>query len=279
MKMPLSSYLVLFSICSFSAYSEDVSWSAKSTDRQAGNVLATLQKSSTQVSQSPAPESLEHNGSDANNLLSSQVGISDNHENPNLNSAAKAVALAIPQLAKKLAARPAATHVNGEYWVYDAYVTLYTDSDYDGYYHHFSVDFDVDTQYAHADVYARLYLGTGDEFREYHTTADFHIDGDSTDDQLTVETELLSGFYPDDYEILIEIYDAVTNELVAVADGYTYADLYLVSIESQDNEVIYVEPDVLVVEASGGSTGWFILFLVPVALVRIFAASRLPKHS
>ena len=259
MKISFVKYYALLVICSLSAQADELPWSAKSTDRQAGNVLATLEKSST-IASVPA----------VSMALAQQTSAHSTEQDSPSQAQKTASKEVLPgQVALKLAARPAATQVNQEYWIYDAYVTLHTDSDYDGYYHHFSVDIDVDTQYDHSDVYARLYLGIGEEFREYHTTADFHIDADSANDQLTVETELLSGFYPDDYEILIEVYDAFTNELLAVADGYSDADLYLVSIESQNNEVIYVEPDVVVIEASGGSAGWLAVLLLPFALFRL----------
>ncbi|GAC23177.1 hypothetical protein GMES_0877 [Paraglaciecola mesophila KMM 241] len=244
MKISVVHSVIFSAIFCFSAQADDVDWSAKSSESQAGKVLSTSKKASSS-------------------------------SNINQGQALKTAAKVTPQsqAAKTLAARPAQSDINQEFWVYDAYVSLHTDSDYDGYYHHFSVDFDVDSVYARSEVYARLYLGVNDVFREYHTTGDFYIEGDITEDQITVETEILSGFYPDDYEILIEIYDAYTNELVAVSDGYSDADLYLLSIESQDKEVIYVEPDVVVIEASGGSAGWLIALLLPIALLRLIRRS------
>ncbi|QHJ11461.1 hypothetical protein FX988_01690 [Paraglaciecola mesophila] len=236
---------VLFSaILCISAQASESSWSAKSTDSQGDNTLSSSTKSSSTV-KSNLPEGPQ----------------------------VSAKATRQSQVARKVDVRPAARDVSQDYWVYDAYVTLHTDSDYDGFYHHFSLDFDIDSIYAHSEVYARLYLGVDETFREYHTTSDFYIEGDSTHDQITVETELLSGFYPDDYEFLIEVYDAYSNELVAVYDGYNDADLYLVSIESQDKEVIYVEPDVVVIEANGGSMGWLALLLLPILLVRLVNTS------
>lgn len=244
MKISVVHGVIFSAIFCFSAQADDVDWSAKSSESQAGKVLSTSKKASS-----------------SSNITQGQA----------LKTAAKVTPQS--QAAKTLAARPAQSDINQEFWVYDAYVSLHTDSDYDGYYHHFSVDFDVDSVYARSEVYARLYLGVNDVFREYHTTGDFYIEGDITEDQITVETELLSGFYPDDYEILIEIYDSYTNELVAVSDGYSDADLYLLSIESQDKEVIYVEPDVVVIEASGGSAGWLIALLLPIALLRLIRRS------
>ena len=220
MKISIIHSVIFSAIFCVSAQANESAWSAKSTDAQGGNTFSSSTKSSL-AANSNVPEG------------------------PSI--AAKTTPQS--QAAKRVNVRPAQRDVNYDYWVYDAYVTLHTDSDYDGYYHHFSVVFDVDSI--------------------YHTTSDFYIGGDSTQDQITVETELLSGFYPDDYEVLIEIYDAYSNELVAVYDGYSDADLYLLSIESQDKEVIYVEPDVVVIEASGGSAAWLALLLLPILLVRL----------
>jgi hypothetical protein len=245
MKISIVQCVILSAIFCVSAQASESSWSAKSTDSQQGNILSSSTKSTLA-------------------------------ENSNLSVGIPLGAKTTPQtqVAKPVVMRTAAKNINQDYWVYDAYVTLYTDSDYDGYYHHFSVDFDVDSIYAHSDVYARLYLGVNEEFREYHTTSNFNIARDITADQLTVETELLSGFYPNDYEVLIEIYDGYTNELVAVYDGYNDADLYLLSIESQDNELIYDDPGVLVISASGGSASGYILLLLPILLVRLTMPKR-----
>lgn len=219
-------------------------WSAKSTDKQFNQVLTTLQKTSA----NPSPSSASP-----------------------LKSAVKAAAEknAQQQGAKLLSFRPQAKSANSDFWVYDANVFLHGDLDYDGYFHHFSVDLDVDTYFEHAQVYARLYLGLGDDFREFHTTSNFVIDGQSSDDVFTVESELLSGFRPDDYEVLIEIYDAYNDELVAVYDGYDDGDLYLLSLESNDYETVYVEPDVVVVHG-GGSLGVLSLLLLPLLVARRF---------
>lgn len=240
MKISIVHSVIFSAIFCVSAQANESAWSAKSTDAQGGNIVSSSTKSSLAA-------------------------------NSNLPEGPSIAAKATPQsqAAKRVNARPAMRDVDHDYWVYDAYVTLHTDSDYDGFYHHFSLDFDIDSIYAHSEVYVRLYLGVDETFREYHTTSDFYIEGDSTQDQITVETELLSGFYPDDYEFLIEVYDAYSNELVAVYDGYNDADLYLVSIESLDKEVIYVEPDVVVIEANGGSMGWLALLLLPILLVRL----------
>lgn len=148
-----------------------------------------------------------------------------------------------------------------DFWIYDAWISLISDTDHDGYYSEFLLGFDADSRYVTVPVYARLYLTRGDTFREYHTTSIFTIEGENSEDYFEVSTELLEGFVDDDYELLIELYDGDTNELVAVYDSYNDSDLLYLPLESQEYE--YRETHVSV--HGGGSIGW--LGLLAVALL------------
>ncbi|MEP7702469.1 choice-of-anchor H family protein [Paraglaciecola sp. 25GB23A] len=167
------------------------------------------------------------------------------------------------QGAISLQSRSILNNYDHEFWIYDAWVTLRNDLDYDGFVYRFSLEFDADTVYSEADVYARLYLSRGEVFNEYHTTSVFTIYGEGSDDSLLVDSELLSGFPSGDYEVLIELYDAYTDELVAILDGNDDPDLYLLSLESKDYE--YTEPVVIV---EGGSFGYLSLLLLPLIAFR-----------
>jgi hypothetical protein len=152
-----------------------------------------------------------------------------------------------------------------DFWIFDAFVTFDVDQDYDGYYSSFTVEFDADTYFSSAEVYARLYLSRGDVFEEYHTSSLFYINGDSSLDSLVVHSDLVTGFPPGDYELLIELYDAYSDELVAVYDGYNDADLTLITLESQS----YEEATVVVTTEHGGSLGFLALLFVPVLICRM----------
>jgi hypothetical protein len=153
-----------------------------------------------------------------------------------------------------------------DFWIYDSYVTLDFDIDYDGYYSTFTLEFDVDTVYQRAGIYAEIYSTTSDVFTLFYTTDIYRINGDSTNDSIVVENTLVTGFPSNDYELMIVIYDADTDEVVAVSDGTDDADLAFLSLESENYE--YVEPvDVIVVE-SGGSLGLFGLFGLSLLVVR-----------
>ncbi|ALT00170.1 choice-of-anchor H family protein [Lacimicrobium alkaliphilum] len=154
-------------------------------------------------------------------------------------------------------------HGTEEFWVYDAWVTLEGDQDHDGYYSDFTLNFDVDTYYTSAAVYAVLYLGVDDEFREYHSSSVFTIYDEDSDDAFEVNTTLVEGFVSEDYEILIEVYDADSNNLVAVYDGYTDSDLLYLPLESVDYE--YTEPQVIVNSEGGTNSISTIIALLTLA--------------
>jgi hypothetical protein len=165
--------------------------------------------------------------------------------------------------AKLLVVRPEAKTFNQDFWIFDAWVEFYSDDDRDGYFNYFSVEFDADTRYSSAEVYARLYLGKDEIFKEYHTTTNFDIFSDSSDDSFVVESELLNGFSPAEYEVLIELYDAFSNELVAVYDGNNDADLYLLSLESKE----YETPQIIVIREHGGSVNLWGFLLLSLLLI------------
>ena len=91
--------------------------------------------------------------------------------------------------------------------VYDGDVQLISDLDGDGYHHALSVYFDVDVNYDSATVYAKLYLSReGEPWSQYFTTDLFQIHGDAVEDAYEVETELVDGYPPGYYAVLVEIY-------------------------------------------------------------------------
>lgn len=161
--------------------------------------------------------------------------------------------------------------VNDDVWIYDSWVTLDYDLDYDGYYSQFTVEFDVDTVFEHMPVYAILYIGTNDVFEAIYVTDVFDVYSTSSLDSLVVETELVSGFIPDDYEVMIEIYGAASDALLAFSDGYDDADLAYVPLESATYEETY-EETIVIVEEHGGSLSLASLLLCSLLLFRKLVA-------
>lgn len=219
---------------------ENESWSAQSTEKQFDQTSAVIYKASD----------------DKRAIVSSITPVAQS-------KTATSVSNKKDVLAKTLTVRPVAKSSYQEFWIFDAWVEFYSDNDRDGYFNHFSVEFDADTEYSSAEVYARLYLGKDEVFKEYHTTSIFSIFSDNSDDSFVVESELLNGFSSAEYEVLIELYDAYSNELVAVYDGNNDADLYLLSLESKEFET----PQIIVVREHGGSVSLWGMLLLPLILI------------
>ncbi|BBO26529.1 hypothetical protein AltI4_09170 [Alteromonas sp. I4] len=140
-----------------------------------------------------------------------------------------------------------------DYWFYDAWVTLYGDRDYDGYFYGFSLEFDADTAYYQAPVYAIVYLGKNDFYEPFHVTSVFTLFGESSDDSVLLESELETGYPTGDYDILIELIDADSDLHVATIDAYSDAELSYQSLESADFDQPVTSE--VVVEYHAGSWG------------------------
>lgn len=158
--------------------------------------------------------------------------------------------------------------------IYDASSRLFEDFDYDGFYQTFSVTFDVDVygNYLNerADLFAELYLSrNGGPWVHYYTTEIFSIYGDSQQDDYEVLTTLYTGYATDHYDVLIDVYEVGYSDVVATISADQTDGLYALPLESSDRDR---EPDVIIVEESGGS-----LSLLGLLLLGLFAGLRLNR--
>jgi hypothetical protein len=161
-------------------------------------------------------------------------------------------------LAAAAALLPAAAFASSDHWIYDADVELYDDFDSDGYFRFLSVRLDADSLRSSAWVYAELWLSAdGTTWEHYHSTDDFWIGGETGDDELFIETELLTGYPTGEYDLLIELYDA---------DFGTYSDEFgplqsdgfaLLALEDAEHDPEPVQ--VTVVDGGGGAMSWLLL--------------------
>jgi hypothetical protein len=164
---------------------------------------------------------------------------------------------------------------NGEAWIYDATVDLFDDLDNDGYYSYIRVRFDADSLYSDHWVYARLYISEdGVVWDEYHVTDDFLINGSSPFDDYEVETELVAGFVPGLYDVLIELYDADFGDFLADFGPEDSSALSLLPLE--DTTFDDPGPVVIVTDGygGGGASGWL---MIAVLLLALAAARIAPK--
>ena len=146
-----------------------------------------------------------------------------------------------------------AAGVNIDFWIYSADVELFADQDRDGFYSGIDLLFDADTIYNRAEVYAVVYLSEeGGPWMEYADTEDFVIHGTSPNDDFTVVTELLAGYPAGDYDILIELYDAFDNTLVADLGPAESSALSFLPLEDAERDVPVVGSRTVVVNRTGG---------------------------
>lgn len=164
-----------------------------------------------------------------------------------------------------------------DHWIYDASLELFFDADGDGYFRYVSVRFDVDTVYDRAWVYAVLYLSPDGEVWELlHETDDFRIKGAGPHDAYEVEVELVSGYPPGDYDLLIEIYDADTGLFADELGPAETPAFALLPLEDARHDV----PESVVVireEGGGGAFGWPALAVLA-ALAGAARARRAGRH-
>ena len=164
--------------------------------------------------------------------------------------------------------------------IYDAGVQLVADIDGDGYHHALSVFFDVDVSVASATVYAKLYLSReGEPWTQYFATDLFTLHGDDPDDAYEVESELLEGYVPGYYSVLIEIYSLDHAFMVAsqVLDYQALGRDLLIEDLSRDEIYVetsgeYYEEEVYYSESGGGGsiTTLLLFFLI----IQVVIAAR-----
>lgn len=143
--------------------------------------------------------------------------------------------------------------VNVDFWIYSADVELFADQDRDGFYSGIDLLFDADTVYGRAEVYAVVYLSEeGGPWMEYADTEDFVINGTSPNDDFTVVTELLAGYPAGDYDVLIELYDAFDNTLVADLGPAESSALSFLPLEDAERDVPVAGTRTVVVNRTGG---------------------------
>jgi len=144
---------------------------------------------------------------------------------------------------------------NVEFWVFDASVELSADVDRDGYYSAIKLNFDADTIYGVADVYAVLYLSYElGPWNEYASTDDFTIYGASGDDEYFIETDLITGYLTGEYDVLIELFDTYDGTFVASFGPNESSKLSYLPLEDASRDTPPTTT-IIVNEGGGGSLG------------------------
>lgn len=167
------------------------------------------------------------------------------------------------------AVTPAAV-ASPDHYIFDADVVLFDDFDSDGYFRFLSVRIDADSLRDSAYVYAELYLSPdGVTWEHYHTTDDFWIGGASSDDELFVETELVSGYPTGLYDLLIELYDADFGTFSDEFGPNQSENMELLPLEDAEHDPEPIE--VTIVDGGGGAFGWL---FIPTMLLATWLSRR-----
>jgi hypothetical protein len=162
-----------------------------------------------------------------------------------------------------------------DFWIFDAWVELFDDVDRDGYHTYFRVGFDVDTGHADADVYVKLFLrGANGVWNLFYESGVFPIFGTAGGDDYEVETELVAGYPRDDYDILIEVYDAYYDELVVEYGPAETSALSYVPLEDLASDGLVTPP---VAISSGGGGGALSIELLILLLAFTAMSMRRPR--
>jgi len=172
--------------------------------------------------------------------------------------------------AKSGGTQSAAQSSSFDFWIYDADVLLFSDDDRDGFFYGIDLLFDADTIYSVADVYAVLYLSLeGGPWNEYAVTEEFSIFGESASDEYVMITELMSGYPTGDYDILIELFDAVDDSFLASFGPEDTAELEFLPLEDFNRDApVVTEVTVAVSHGNGGGgTASLILLLALLAII------------
>ena len=164
-----------------------------------------------------------------------------------------------------------ANRYDQQFSIYDAEVYLMSDLDGDGYHHALNVFFDVDVSYDAATVYARLYLShNGGPWRYYYTTELFEIFEEDSEDAYEVATELMQGYIPGYYDILIEVFSLNHADMVAsqlLDRHYLGWDVPLEDLSWDRSEEYYYEEEYFYAEGGGGSFSIFYLLLILLVVI------------
>lgn len=175
------------------------------------------------------------------------------------------------------------TYAYNDIYIYDAYVTLDEDLDYDGYNQTFTVSFDADIYASvdeHALIYAELFIREhGGVWEHYFSTEPFHIKGESTDDIFDVTTTLDSGFNPEYYDILIDVYEYGSDQLLTTYSADDNNALYALPLESSYYDTPIIIEDNHHYTTSYGTYGGSTPLLGVIAMfVFLFIRGRINKQ-
>ena len=137
--------------------------------------------------------------------------------------------------ARSMSAPSAATATLTEVSVYDVWFDMEGDTDGDGYFHQFSINFDIDTAFSSQRIYVKGELH-GTTSQPLFQTAPYDLSGDSGNDSYQAKVLLTEGYPSGQYALTLSIYDADSEQLLLQYDAQDRIHLGELYLESGDYE-------------------------------------------
>lgn len=120
-------------------------------------------------------------------------------------------------------------------WISDIGTLLFDDFDGDSYHSGFSITIDVDSEYGDTEVYANIYLQSDSEaLTLLHKTSRFSVYGSTIGDEYRIDTELRNNFDSNNYNVVVDIHDAWSDQLLDTANARGFHNLRNLPLESAE---------------------------------------------
>lgn len=119
--------------------------------------------------------------------------------------------------------------------VYDVWFNMAVDTDGDGYYHQFEINFDVDTTRQSHSIYVIGELN-GLTRQTLFQTEPYTLNGNSGSDTYQLTALLTDGYPASQYELILTIYDAETQAPLLQYDGQDNSQLQQLFLEDSGQE-------------------------------------------
>jgi hypothetical protein len=134
--------------------------------------------------------------------------------------------------------QPQKSSRSDDFEIFDSWISLDSDFDGDGFYSEFSLNFDADTIYSSADVYAEIYISlAGGSWELFYVSEDFTIFSNSETDFYSVSFGLNFDYPTGDYDILIDLFEVGYSGVVTTAGPSEDGDLYRLPLEDNEHEL------------------------------------------
>lgn len=124
-------------------------------------------------------------------------------------------------------------HDDDEVMIVSVGSSVYSDTDRDGFFTHFSITVDADVDYGSREVQMRIFLRSdGDEYTEFYTSNRFHIYDNLSSDSYSIDSKLVNNYPAGFYDVRIDVIDAFSGERLDSVDAETHSTLFAMPLES-----------------------------------------------